>query len=285
MPLRYDLHTHSTASDGTLTPAQLVDRAAAAGVDVLALTDHDTTAGVREAEQEAERRGMALVAGVEISVSWGPQVIHLVGLGVDPLNEPLQAGLAGLRRFREWRAQEIGRRLQKKGIPGAYEGAAALCRGQLVSRTHFARFLVEQGHAGDVRQVFQHFLVRGKPGYVPGEWAPLEQAVGWILDAGGQAVVAHPARYPLNRGRLRRLLGEFREAGGSALEVISGSHSRDDAFTMARHARDFGLHASAGSDYHGPENPWIELGRLPPLPEGVRPIWHDWPEQRVRNAV
>lgn len=278
MSARYDLHTHSTASDGTLTPAELVARAAAAGVQVLALTDHDTTAGIAEASAEAGRQGIRLVPGVEISVSWGSQVIHLVGLGVDPDHEPLQQGLAGLCRFRDWRAREIGRRLAKKGIDDAFEGARALSNGRLVSRTHFARFLVQQGHAADVRKVFQHFLVRGKPGYVPGEWAALADAVGWILAAGGQAVVAHPARYPLTRSKLRRLLGEFREAGGFALEVISGSHSKDDRFTMARHARDFGLRGSAGSDYHGPENPWIELGRLPPLPEGVVPVWRDWPD-------
>jgi len=284
MPVKYDLHTHSTASDGTLTPAQLVVRAAAAGVDVLALTDHDTTAGLSEAAAEARRRGIGLVPGVEISVSWGQQVIHLVGLGVDVGHEPLQLGLAGLCEFRDWRAREIGRRLEKKGIPGAFEGARAFSNGRLIGRTHFARFLVDRGHAVNVRKVFQHFLVRGKPGYVPGRWASLEDAVGWIRGAGGQAVVAHPARYPLTRSKLRRLFSDFSDAGGVALEVISGSHSRDDAFTMARHARDFGLRASAGSDYHGPENPWIELGQLPPLPNDVIPVWRDWPSADAAEA-
>ncbi len=285
MSQRYDLHSHSTASDGTLAPAALVARAAAAGIEVLALTDHDTTAGVAEARCEAERQGIRLLAGVEVSVSWNGHVIHLVGLGVDPGNRPLQEGLAGLRRFRDWRAREIGRRLAKEGIAGAFEGARARCLGELVSRTHFARFLVEQGHAPDVRRVFQHFLVRGKPGYVAGEWATLEQAVGWILAAGGEAVVAHPARYPLTRTKLRRLLGEFQELGGTAIEVISGSHSRDDVFTMTRHARDLGLRGSAGSDYHGPENPWIELGRLPSLPEGVVPVWRDRADWRPVAAT
>jgi len=277
MPVKYDLHTHSTASDGTLTPAQLVARAAAAGVNVLALTDHDTTAGIGEAAGEAGRLGVCLVPGVEVSVSWGPQVVHLVGLGVDLGYEPLQLGLAGLREFRDWRAREIGRRLEKKGISGAFDGAQAYSNGQLIGRMHFARFLVDSGHAVNVRKVFQHFLVRGKPGYVPGRWASLEDAVGWIRGAGGQAVVAHPARYPLTRSKLRRLISEFTDVGGVALEVISGSHSRDDAFTMARHARDFGLRASAGSDYHGPENPWVELGQLPSLPENAVPVWRDWP--------
>ncbi len=273
----YDLHTHSTASDGTLAPAELVARAADAGVDVLALTDHDTTAGIDEARKEALHRGIDLVPGVEISVSWGPQVVHLVGLGVDAGHRPLQQGLAGLCEFRDWRAREIGRRLEKRGIPGAFEGASAFSNGRLIGRTHFARFLVDRGYAENVRKVFQHYLVRGKPGYVPGRWASLTDAVGWIRGAGGEAVLAHPARYPLTRSKLRHLFSEFRDAGGVALEVISGSHSRDDVFTMARHARDFGLRASSGSDYHGPENPWIELGRLPPLPGDVIPVWRDWP--------
>jgi len=276
MSLRYDLHTHSTASDGTLTPAQLLQRAAESGVQVLALTDHDTTEGVAEASREALRQGVVLIPGVEVSVSWGPQVIHLVGLGVDPACDALQQGLQQLRRFRNWRAEEIGRRLAKRGIEGAFEGAKSRSNGRLIGRTHFARFLVDAGHAADVRKVFKHYLVRGKPGYVPGEWAALGDAVGWIREAAGQAVIAHPARYPLTRSKLRRLLAEFVEVGGSGIEVISGSHSRDDGFTMARHATDFNLLASAGSDYHGPENPWIDLGRLPPLPDGPVPVWRDW---------
>ncbi len=276
MNARYDLHSHSTASDGTLTPSQLVARAAAAGVEVLALTDHDTTEGLQEAAVAAGEAGLCLVTGVEISVTWGGQVVHIVGLGFDPGNQALQAGLAGLRRFRDWRAEEIGRRLEKSGIPGAYAGARGYSNGHLISRTHFARFLVEQGYSPDMRKVFKQFLTRGKPGHVAGEWADLDKAVGWINDAGGQAVIAHPARYGMTRTRLRRLIGEFQEAGGAALEVVSGSHSRDEVFTMARHSRDFSLCASAGSDYHGPETPWAELGRLMPLPDSALPIWHDW---------
>lgn len=272
----YDLHCHSTASDGTLTPVQLVARAAEAGVDVLALTDHDTTEGLLEAIAAARSAGLCLVTGVEISVTWAGQVVHIVGLGFDPGNPALQAGLAGLRRFRDWRAEEIGRRLAKSGIPGAYEGARGYSNGHLISRTHFARFLVEQGYSADMRKVFKQFLTRGKPGHVAGEWAELDQAVGWIKDAGGQAVIAHPARYGMTRTRLRRLIGEFQEAGGTALEVVSGSHSRDEVFTMARHSRDFSLCASVGSDYHGPETPWAQLGRLMPLPDNAVPIWHDW---------
>ncbi|MCG6965402.1 MAG: PHP domain-containing protein [Chromatiaceae bacterium] len=276
MPNRFDLHAHSTASDGTLAPAQLMQRAHAAGVGVMALTDHDTLEGLAEAAAAAAGLGLEFVPGVEVSVSWQGLTVHIVGLGVAAEHDALQRGLAGLREFRDWRAEEMGRRLAKAGIGGVYEGARGLSNGRLISRTHFARFLVDNGHAPDVRAVFRRFLVNGKPGHVPGQWAELEDAVRWIRAAGGQAVIAHPARYPLTRGKLRRLLGEFIEVGGEGLEVVSGSHSRDDYFTMAKHARDFGLLASAGSDYHGPEHPWIELGRLPELPDGCKAIWKDW---------
>ena len=276
MPSRFDLHAHSTASDGTLSPAQLMQRAHGAGVEVMALTDHDTLEGLSEAAAAAQPLGLEFVPGVEVSVSWRGITVHIVGLGVAPDSEVLQCGLSGLREFRDWRAEEIGRRLAKSGIDGAFAGARALSNGRLISRTHFARFLVNSGHAPDVRAVFRKFLVNGKPGFVSGQWAELEDAVRWIRQAGGQAVIAHPARYRLTRGKLRQLIGEFAEVGGAALEVVSGSHSRDDYFTMAHHARDFGLLASAGSDYHGPEHPWIELGRLPELPDGCKAIWKDW---------
>lgn len=276
MTISFDLHTHSTASDGTLSPTELVARAVEAGVDVLALTDHDTTEGIAEARQAAQQHSLNLVPGIEISVTWNSHVVHIVGLGVDPQSETLQQGLVGLREFRDWRAEEIGRRLAKSGIEGAYEGAKALSNGRLVSRTHFARFLVNGGYVPDSKKVFQRYLTRGKPGYVPGQWAELSDAVGWIKSAGGDAVIAHPARYPFTRSKLRRLIEEFRESGGDAIEVVSGSHSRDDNLTMARHARELGLKGSMGSDYHGPENPWVELGRLERMPDGVEPVWQQW---------
>lgn len=272
----YDLHTHSTASDGTLSPAALVAHAVAAGVDVLALTDHDTTNGLAEALGAARDSGLHLISGVEISVTWGGQVVHIVGLDFDPQNQLLQAGLTELRRFRAWRAEEIGRRLEKHGVSGAYDGARGYASGHLISRTHFARFLVQRGYSPDMRKVFKQYLTQGKPGHVAGEWADLDQAVGWINGAGGQAVIAHPARYGMTRTKLRRLIGEFREAGGVALEVVSGSHSKDDAYTMAKHSREFSLQASVGSDYHGPETPWANLGRLAALPDNTTPIWRGW---------
>lgn len=276
MSKQYDLHTHSTASDGTLAPRELMRRARAAGVRVLALTDHDTTEGIAEARDAASGLEMQLVSGVEISVTWQRQTVHVLGLHIDPGNSVLQEGLAALRRFRDWRAEEIGRRLEQHGVKGALEGARAQSQGPLISRTHFARYLVQTGHFPDVRKVFKHYLVRGKPGHVPGDWASLEQALGWIHAAGGTAVVAHPARYKLTRRKRLRLLGEFMESGGAALEVVSGSHSRDENFVMAQYAKELGLLASAGSDYHGPESPWLELGRMPRLPDGCIPVWKDW---------
>lgn len=272
----YDLHSHSLASDGSLAPAELVRRARKAGVDVLALTDHDETDGIAEASAAADAVGLELIPGVEISVTWNRMTVHIVGLRIDPKNPTLLAGLARLREFRNWRAEEIGRRLAKAGIEGAYEAAAARAKGRIVSRTHFAAFLADAGHARDIRDVFRNYLKRNKPGHVPGQWASLEEAVGWIQAAGGEAVIAHPARYDMTMTRLRKLAGEFLELGGTGIEVVSGSHSRDDCFKIAQLARQTGLLASSGSDYHGPENAWLELGRLPPLPEGCKPIWDLW---------
>lgn len=273
----FDLHSHSTASDGTLAPSALVQRAHAAGVGTLALTDHDTLEGVAEARQQAQELGIGFVSGVEVSVTWGGRTIHVVGLGVDPESATLRDGLAELQAHRAWRAEEIGRKLDAAGYPGCFEVAKARSNGRLISRTHFAMALVELGHADSVRAVFKKFLIRNKPGHVEGKWAPMDEAVGWIRAAGGQAVIAHPARYGLTRTKLRKLIADFVAAGGEGIEVVSGSHSRDDCFTIAAHAKDFDLLASAGSDYHGPENPWVELGNLPAMPNGVRPIWHDWP--------
>lgn len=273
----HDLHTHSTASDGTLTPTELVTRAARVGIQVLALTDHDTLDGIAEAQAAAAELGLTLIPGVEISVTWGGRTLHILGLGLDPTEPSLNAGLLGVREYRDWRAKEIGLRLDAKGIAGAYAGALALAAdARFVGRTHFARFLVQQGYADTVRDVFKRYLVKGKPGHVTGDWASLEQALGWIRGAGGQAVIAHPARYSLTGTRMRHLIGEFRELGGVGIEVISGSHSRDETFVYAQRARDAALLASAGSDYHGPEHPYMELGRLPNLPAGCTPIWVDW---------
>jgi predicted metal-dependent phosphoesterase TrpH len=273
---QYDLHSHSVVSDGSLTPEALIARAVGQGVDVLALTDHDVTDGLSAARAAAKLHNIRLVSGVEISVTWSGTTIHVLGLGIDDQCEELQQGLGKLRDFRVLRAAEIARRLEKKGIPNSLEGANKFARGALVSRTHFAHFLVESGRAKNVRDVFRKFLVQGKPGYVPGEWAELEDAVQWITAAGGQAVIAHPARYRLSATRLRQLLTEFKSCGGVGLEVVSSAHSQPDCVNMGRYAKQFELLASCGSDFHGPEQPWVELGKIPPLPKECQPIWSTW---------
>ncbi len=278
MALHYDLHTHSTASDGALSPKKLVAQAVAAGVDVLALTDHDTTAGLAEAALAAAEVALHFVPGVEISVTWEGLTVHLVGLGISPGHPRLEAGLAAIREFRIHRAREIGRRLARDAkVLDAYEGACRYAQGELVGRMHFAQFLVEQGRARDVDQVFKRFLVRRKPGYVPGQWAGLEEAVGWILSAGGQAVIAHPARYRVTRKKLLHFIQAFQACGGTGIEVVSSSHSKDDIHVMANLARDLGLRASCGSDYHGPDHSRLGLGRIVSLPRICTPIWADWP--------
>ncbi len=283
----FDLHAHSTASDGTLSPTQLMQRAAQKGVQVMALTDHDEVAGLAEAQAAASELGIGFVPGIELSVSWSHQTIHVVGLKIRDDCPQLLAGIAGLREFRISRGEEIARRLEKKNIPGALEGARKHANGNILSRTHFAHWLVEAGYAKDVQQVFRRYLVRNKPGYVPGNWASLEEALGWIQAAGGIAVIAHPARYRLSATRMRQLVGEFRELGGLALEVVSGSHSPSDIENMAQLAGRFELAASAGSDYHGPSNIYRDLGSLPPLPARCLPVWDlpVWSESTPSGAI
>jgi predicted metal-dependent phosphoesterase TrpH len=269
-----DLHCHSTASDGVLTPAEVVRRAAARGVEVLALTDHDELGGLASAREAARTWGIALVEGVEVSVTWRAQTIHVVGLGIDPSHPELTAGVASLRAGRRERAQAIAAELGRCGIQGSLEGAYAHARNpDLIGRTHFARFLVERGLAGDVKSVFQHYLAQGKPGYVRHQWAPLDRAIAWIRASGGVAVLAHPGRYRLSGPALEALVAEFRNQGGAGIEVISGSHSPEDYRRFARLAGRFGLAASAGSDFHSPDEGGLDLGALTPLPEGCRPVW------------
>jgi predicted metal-dependent phosphoesterase TrpH len=277
---RVDLHSHSRYSDGTLTPAALVRHARASGVDVLALTDHDTTAGIGEAQAAAREAGVRLIPGVEISVTWAQRVIHIVGLGIDPRCAHLQEGLARLGEVRRERARLIAERLAKCGVPGALAGASAIAGDGAVGRNHFARFLVEQGYARDAQRAFKRYLGRGGSAYVASEWAGLDEAVGWIRAAGGVAVVAHPARYAMTRSVMRRFLQEFIAAGGGAIEVVSSSHDAQQARMMAGFAREYGLCASAGSDFHTPENGWTVPGRLDALPPDCEPVWKRWLEPR-----
>lgn len=274
-PVNADLHCHSSVSDGLLSPTEIVARARANGVDLLALTDHDEIGGLNEARAAAEACGLHFVNGVEISVSWGDDLtIHLVGLDFDEHHAPLIEGLAHVRSGRDLRAKRMADELDKVGIHDAYPGALKYVGNPaLVSRSHFARYIVEQGLARDVKAVFEHWLAKGKPGYVAHPWANLEEAMGWIVGAGGVAVLAHPGRYRLSRSELRELLGTFCRHGGMGLEVISGSQSVDELPELARLAREFGLLASRGSDFHGPGESYADLGRLPALPSDLSPIW------------
>jgi predicted metal-dependent phosphoesterase TrpH len=275
--LNFDLHCHSNVSDGVLTPAQLVHRAVEKGVDVLALTDHDDIGGLAEAGQVANALGISFVNGVEISVTWGGVTLHIVGLNIDPRQPALLAGLAGIQQGRRERAERIGHELARHGIPNAFEGALKHAGNQrLIGRTHFARFLIEQGVCKDVRSVFKKYLVRGKPGYVTHEWTSLENAVAWIRASGGQAVLAHPGRYDLKGKATRRLLGEFKELGGEGVEVVTGSHTPDQHNLFAELANHYGLTASRGSDFHAPGEYGRELGSGPALPIKCTPIWHNW---------
>lgn len=246
------------------------------GVNVLALTDHDTTNGVSEALQAAESLDLSVIAGVEISVIWRNQTLHILGLNVDVNNKELQAGLSQIRDARVLRAQEIGRRLAKAGIPDTYAQANVLSNGANVTRTHFAKVLIEKGFARDMKQVFKRFMVPGKPGYVAGEWAAMEDALQWVKNAGGISVIAHPARYKLTATKMRLMIEDFIEAGGQGIEVISGSHSTDEAIRIAGLARRYNLLASRGSDFHDPAIAYINMLTLPQLPADLTPVWESW---------
>jgi 3',5'-nucleoside bisphosphate phosphatase len=275
--LNVDLHCHSNVSDGVLTPAALAARAKANGVDVWALTDHDEIDGIAEARAAAIDLGLQFIPGVEISVTWAGQTVHIVGLQIDETNQALVQGLAATRGGRELRAHEMADQLAAVGIPDAYEGALKFVGNpDLISRTHFARYIVELGVCSDIGEVFRNYLIEGKPGYVPHRWATLKQAVTWIRGAGGVAVVAHPGRYNLNDLAMDELFGEFKQLGGTAIEVTTGSHTVDQYAFYAKVANTYGFLASCGADFHGPGESRVDLGALPALPASVLPVWHNW---------
>ena len=273
--LNADLHCHSTVSDGLLTPAAVVRRAHDNGVELLALTDHDELGGLAEARAAADEVGLCFVDGVEVSISWGDdQTVHIVALGIDPANAALRDGLQQVRSGRDARAGRMAAELDKVGIHGAYEGALRHAGNPaLVSRSHFARYIAEQGHAKDVKSVFDYWLAKGKPGYVEHAWATLEDALRWIADAGGIGVIAHPGRYRLSAVQRRELFVAFKEHGGRGIEVLSGSPKDDEVREFSRIAREFGFLASRGSDFHGPGESWMDLGKMPDLPEDLTPVW------------
>jgi len=269
-----DFHCHSNVSDGLLPPDVLVRRAAANGVDRLALTDHDDISGLDLARATAAEEGIGFLNGVEISIEWEETPIHIVGLGIDPACPALVGGLAEVRGGRVDRARRMSAELEKVGIQGVFEGARRFAENPtLISRAHFARYLVSIGVCSDMHKVFESYLVPGKPGYVAHHWATLEDAVGWITASGGIAVVAHPARYKISSPALRRMLAEFRDCGGRAIEVACGSHTPEQTGSFGRMALEYGFLGSRGSDFHGPGESWVDLGKASQLPDGVTPVW------------
>lgn len=272
--LNADLHCHSVVSDGTLTPEQLAARASANGVELWALTDHDEIGGQQRALAAAHANGMKYLTGTEISVTFAGETVHIVGLGFDAGDPRVAHGLARTRGGRGERALEMADGLAKVGIPGAYEGALKFVGNpELISRTHFARFLVESGVCQDTHEVFRKYLTEGKPGFVPHRWASLADAVRWITQAGGMAVIAHPGRYNFTANEEYALFTEFKAHGGRAVEVVTGSHTAAEYVEYAGTAREFGLAASRGSDFHSPNESRIDLGTLPFLPGELTPVW------------
>jgi hypothetical protein len=280
MAAQIDLHCHSTVSDGLFSPPDLVAYAAKRGVKVLALTDHDDMGGLQAAREAALKHDIQFINGVEISVTWKRRTLHIVGLKVDANNVALKTALDKVRIGRDERAQEMGEDLARAGIHGAYEGAKALAAQSIITRTHFARFLVENGHAKDTKSVFKKYLVKGKPGFKEHEWMSLETAVSLINAAGGSAVVAHPGRYDLGTINMLLLMHEFRSLGGAAIEVVTGSHAPPQYQQFAKIAHKFSLKSSLGSDYHGSGISYMEMGCIPDLPEICVPVWDDWPEAK-----
>ena len=272
--LNADLHCHSVISDGTLTPEALAERAKANGVELWALTDHDEVGGQDRAMAAARTQGLPYLTGTEISITFADKTVHIVGLGFDAHNTQLVEGLRRTRGGRGERAQEMSEGLAKVGIQGAYQGALQYAGNpELISRTHFARFLVETGVCSDTSEVFRKFLTEGKPGFVPHRWARLQEAVQWITGAGGVAVIAHPARYGFSPNEEYALFSEFKAHGGRAVEVVTGSHSSQEAVRYAETALEFDLAASRGSDFHSPDESRIDLGTLPLLPGQLTPVW------------
>lgn len=269
----YDLHCHSTASDGDLSPTELMRRARQQGVAALSLTDHDTTAGLNEASAAAAEAGLRFINGIELSTTWKDKSLHIVGLGIDPTYSPLAKAIGELQTTRLNRAEQIGLKLEKKRIPGAFDAVKYAAGPGMITRTHFAHFLLSQGHVSTLQESFDRYLGKGKPAYVATPWADLSTAIGWITGAGGVAVLAHPLRYRLTASWMKRLLTAFKDAGGQGIEVVTGRITPDDIQCAADYARRFQLAGSTGSDFHSPKNQWIELGRLPPLPSGITPVW------------
>ena len=273
MSERYDFHCHSTASDGALTPTELVNRAHQHGVTALALTDHDTTAGLAEASNAAERLGIQLISGIELSTLWHGQCFHIVGIGIDPNYPPLAKATERLQTTRLQRAEKIAEKLAKKHIPGALDAVVKAAGEGMITRSHFAEFLVAQNHVSTTQEAFDRYLAKGKPAYVSTPWADLLEGVNWLVASGGIAILAHPLRYQLSSNAMKRFLTAFKDAGGQGIEVVTGRTNDEEIRQASYYATQFDLAGSAGSDFHEPEQ-WVELGRLAPIPKHIKPVWN-----------
>jgi len=270
---KYDLHCHSTASDGSLTPTEVVERAHQQGVSSLALTDHDTINGQAEAAEAAAANGINFIPGIEISTTWENKCFHIVGLNIDHKNPTLVSNIKNLQTLRTERAKKIAHKLEKRRVPNAYESVIKAAKGGMVTRAHFAKFLLDNNYVTTQQQAFDRYLGKGKTAFVSTTWADLHDAIDWINQAGGVAVVAHPLRYKLTASWMRRFLTSFKEMGGQGIEVVTGRSSAEEIRRAMTYANQFQLAASVGSDFHTPENQWVDLGRLAPLPDNTQAIW------------
>ncbi len=275
----YDLHTHSSVSDGILSPENLVSRAKLMGVDVLALTDHDSVAGLARARASAEACGLGFIDGIELSCQWGKIGVHIVGLNIDPQNASLQEGIRAQSEARRLRGELIAKKLEKAGISGALEGAKTIADGAVLGRPHFAQYLLDCGAVSSINMAFKKYLGAGKPGDVKNLWPSLADGIGWVKAAGGQAVLAHPDKYKMTRTKQRALVSDFAAAGGLALEVISGKQNTGVADYLVRLARQYDLYTSCGSDFHRPDQVWQELGAFGTMPVDSNPVWQLWAPQ------
>lgn len=272
----YDLHSHSDYSDGILSPSELVSRAYEQSVNVLALTDHDTLAGIAEAQAAASSCGLDLIPGIEFSCQWNGRGIHIVGLNVDTNNEQLLNAVEEQRQRRELRTETIAKRLHKAGIEGSLHWVQQKAGKGTIGRPHFAQFLVEKGHVRTINLAFKKYLGAGKPGDVKNLWPDIEDACSWIRAAGGHAVLAHPDKYKLTRTKLRELCADFKESGGAAIEIVSGKQQANVTQNIMGLAKEFDMLGSLGSDFHQPQQPWQELACCGFLPEGIEPVWQSW---------
>lgn len=271
--LKYDLHCHSSFSDGALTPSEVILRAKEQGVTTLALTDHDTVAGLAEAQQAAEQQALDFIPGIELSCLWSNKTFHVLGLNIDPSNAEILTGTQQLQEIRLERAKKIADKLAKNKIPDAFAAVQVAAGVGMITRPHFANFLLENNHVSSIQNAFDRYLGQGKSAFVNTQWVEMENAIHWINSAGGVAVVAHPMRYKLTASWMRRFLSAFKEMGGQGIEVITARSNPDEIRRTIHFAQQFELYGSVGSDFHTPKNQWVELGRLAPLPINIKPVW------------